>query len=1122
MIFQRVFVLFFILCLGAGLQAQVNHYDNSLNYSGSRITHDSIEPLSIIIDGMMPEEVNEPFKVYSIVGYSLDDDKSTVDVERLKFMVLDSIRTVSPYSLVFWWPKNMESPLSTCEAYFSYPQDDIYQNCFSSTKVSWIEAKVRQVLQEQISGNSLSNYAQIEYEALKELKSHISDVYNCCASENKSECSLCISSDEIAFLKNSLKIRPIPTKIPLSSEVDYSVVSVPELDASNVQFYDYIGEDLVFGNVVISLDAAFQDFINVHGNNCDYSLYFLNEEAFCFVNFDTGLPNQFFVNISSTEGGHKIEIGGPSGANCPSFIDYLIEEYPDVFGHKVKSTRHDSDIEVILPVRTGGQTPSKNDDSPFCLYTLSGALLYLQDPSTTNSYSLGELRLSSPINPLAPLNTLTSFSYNDNEFVSYKWDGHNQTFGYYDRSQLQELKDSGYVVTTAYVDLASSFIFENPWAVVPEGETCTVIAYKYSDCNVGRTQCYWEVTATNSSISGPFQEVVIPEDESVICGDPSTTPEEVCCALGLNYIRDHLTGDLPQSERTALTKIGQILCDMGEWHFGEYGQDPWGDVPDALKIYYEIKLQNVGPNEDFLTYESLIPEFEAYKTRMFTSTRMPIETDTWRKMSQLLKKFGDGDFALIRARQKYHAIKVLATHLNQGALDEEYLGEDEDNENTIISLLKYSNPQDSCELLRLVTSDIPLLKQLFSGFNDFSLFEGHRDEYFYLIRTLLIKINSCPSVFNPQEHTFTKAWHIGFSRVRPGLICEIEIAGDCLETITLTNPSIYVQQTSVAVPPTYSCFYNYDYSRTFEINGPLQYIPVNVESQLYAGILESGTYLVPAFLFCYLEDSQINSSNREALIWLINIAVIPLTLGAMPMALGLRFFLAGIDIVGTVVTTSVNQEIENGSLRSSYSSDEDYEEFVNNYKKMEGLFNAAMLAEGVSEIATLALRKLARSIKKIRVGSIPTESPTYLRSLELINGFKKLRFIDYPNVNKLVERLGGSPQLYDRMAELSEDALAKLNVDLNGIQNTLVPDHVSALENVLSSNPRGFIAYEHLSKVELEDLWRMDLSLIERLDDDLFNSPGLKAFLEAQGESGVKAWKYSDDASRTTIWCRFN
>jgi hypothetical protein len=93
---------------------------------------------------------------------------------------------------------------------------------------------------------------------------------------------------------------------------------------------------------------------------------------------------------------------------------------------------------------------------------------------------------------------------------------------------------------------------------------------------------------------------------------------------------------------------------------------------------------------------------------------------------------------------------------------------------------------------------------------------------------------------------------------------------------------------------------------------------------------------------------------------------------------------------------------------------------------------------------------------------------------------------------------------------------------LNGIQNTLVPDHVSALENVLSSNPRGFIAYEHLSKVELEDLWRMDLSLIERLDDDLFNSPGLKAFLEAQGESGVKAWKYSDDASRTTIWCRFN
>jgi hypothetical protein len=108
------------------------------------------------------------------------------------------------------------------------------------------------------------------------------------------------------------------------------------------------------------------------------------------------------------------------------------------------------------------------------------------------------------------------------------------------------------------------------------------------------------------------------------------------------------------------------------------------------------------------------------------------------------------------------------------------------------------------------------------------------------------------------------------------------------------------------------------------------------------------------------------------------------------------------------------------------------------------------------------------------------------------------------------------------MAELSEDALAKLNVDLNGIQNTLIPDHVSALENVLSSNPRGFIAYEHLSKVEIEDLWRSNLSLIERLDGDLLNSPGLKAFLEARGEPGVKAWKYADDAYPNKIWCFIN
>lgn len=751
-----------------------------------------------------------------------------------------------------------------------------------------------------------------------------------------------------------------------------------------------------------------------------------------------------------------------------------------------------------------------------CFYGPTGALILEKDPLTSTSFKLEEIRLATPINSLIPLNTLTSFTYDDTKYRGYKWKNANYAYGYFNAEHMEQLREEGFRVTSAYAGGVESFTEQYSWAIAPVSFDCRVSAYKYSGCNGGRSLCSWNATADNIEVEGIFQEVVIPGDAD--CGSPSNTPERVCCAMGENYIRGHLEDAESQKDRSALVRIGEIICEIGDWHFQEYNQDPWGEVPDALAMFYDLSISKIGTDNCVdCTYESLVPLFEEYRDRLFADAWSPVTITTWRNMAVLLRDFKNADFAVLPAAQKCHAIKILAQHLDNGVWDEEYQGEGERNERLILRLLKYKST-DHCTLLGMMTGDEELMKDLLRGFNDLSFLEGRKDEYFEFVKILMEQLKACPVVFNPQQFTYTKALHIGFVIENPGQLgeqrCEIEIAGDCFSEVTFRNPHLDVQQGPNGL--IYSCGYSSAGEEMIRLNGPLDYVPVFVESNLYGGFLEQNdsVRIIPAFLLCYLRDQSANEGNRTSLQALIAAAVITINISTLGASSGIVAAITAIDIVGTVVTTAVNQEIASGNLRSSFPAgpegDADYQEFIDSYQLGESIFNTAMITQGLVELIGPAFRRLIRSVKKGDLPDVAT-SPTSQRVGNLVNGYRPSLFNDFPNIKTFLNQQNATDlaRLSEEVALLPESTIAKLNQDL--LQGT------SAWKTALVSQVGAIKAYRFLGDVPTN--WRLDPDILERLRIDLINDDGLETFLLSRGDNGVRSWKYSDDIYPTRPWC---
>ena len=279
-IFRTFFFLLLSLFLSVSLQGQNIHYDNTLNYSGSRMEHDSLEPLAVVIDGMMPSAVTTDFKAFSVAAYSLVGYQQSQDQDTVKSQVLSAIDAQSPYHLVFWWTPEGSNPFKDVELKFKFPNDNDFGNCFTDAKISLIKAQLQQYANTLIStaGPEANTYISLEVSVLQKARDLVRELSSCCANANKSaECTLCVSGEGLALMKYNEGVRELPTAEPLNSAIDYNA----SFERHTGDFHDYVGKALFFGEDSISLLDEYNAFIPNAKAGAAHHVYFVNDGYFC-------------------------------------------------------------------------------------------------------------------------------------------------------------------------------------------------------------------------------------------------------------------------------------------------------------------------------------------------------------------------------------------------------------------------------------------------------------------------------------------------------------------------------------------------------------------------------------------------------------------------------------------------------------------------------------------------------------------------------------------------------------------------------------------------------------------------------------------------------------------------
>lgn len=1177
-----------IFILSYQLQAQNECYTSSYDHIGLLVNRDSLNHYSCEIGETFPETLTESFKVISINEYSLDISKNTVDLNRYKTSFLDSLSEHQPYNLVFWWRPESGKKIGGLDIFLSYPNDEDHNNCFTSAKITLIQRRVEESTRATalIAPDILEAYPNFEKEAIKALLKDIAKVKDCCydQAKNNDSCSLCPKEDEIGLLKRELRIWPFRTAIPLSNDVGYTGDIILTARAENssaaksnnsYEFYDYVQQDLVFGETVINLDGVLEDFVARQEVNFTPTVYTLNDNAFCTASFDANKPNQtFFAFTKDENGNNQLEFGFSAVNSGPTFLNFLIDSLPSIFGERITPGGFGSNEETVDEAAV---LPPPNSCRP-CFYTRSGAMIYeYNSGSGQENFTISDPYIATPLEYNQPTNALYYFNIGEIKYVAWdfvrKSNRPKKTIGFFYDEELRRRLADGHVYTGAFYPEELFFTDVYPNSVVSEGEDCQLSVFKFDGCNSGRNECSYKATATTDSISRVYHSLVIPPDAD--CNTTNSGPESVCCSVGIRYVEDHRSGALGDSrlrflleddeQNEALFAIGRIICDIGGTIFHDFGNYDPANLPLPLEFLFKTRLSKIGVSEDF-TYLDVLSSFEEYRDSLynFGIQSVSIEENDWESMVFLMNSMKDADLLSLTASQRYEAIKLLVNNLDSYIVDSTYVTvgvgygttgtttgavtrvafKDEGGVNrkrVLYRLISNLNTDlDNSEFLLLLLNDEDLLLKLFRGFNDTNFFGGgSRGQYYELITALMQHLysSSIPQAqrVGPQKEVVLNLGYLpepgGTSILNDR--CAISLEGDCFGTMTIEWPyrlPVYFPNSFVEFFDI--CMYHSDFGsgiaqEAITFNGPLDYVPVQIRSSDFGGLLNPGKYLVPAFLLCYLKDDLDRIEANAQFGALITGAVIVLTAITLPATGGsgigaALLLLDAIDVIGAVAINQINDNIDNGVIRDVIPDQEEYDEFLKTYRKVESGFNTVMLTAAGAQITAAAGRALIKQLDEAGginhfINNQTASNSEIVRRLNKISEVSKSTlylFGDLPKVKALI--LPGSSQadqVYEALTKLDEDVLQQLNRDLDGIFN---PGSAGELTDLFSNQPNNLDSYSILFKSDSG--WAKDPDIIRQLTEDISNNSTLRQSIIDNGKEGVQAWKALDD-SLEGFWC---
>jgi hypothetical protein len=773
-----------------------------------------------------------------------------------------------------------------------------------------------------------------------------------------------------------------------------------------------------------------------------------------------------------------------------------------------------------------------------------------------DGYTIENAYIATPLEFDQPLNSLYHFKVGSAKYVAWdivsKYENSTpKTLGYFEDNKLRSRLRLGHVYTTTFYpkDIFFTDVYAN--SIVPLNSPCNLSIFKYNGCESGKLDCEFIDTADIVEIMGPILDLEVPTN--INCNDSSGPVERVCCSVGIRFVEDQRTGATSnQSQREllanpeqneALFAIGEIICDIGKTIFNDFGQYNPEYLPEPLLLLGN-RLQAIGNGDT--TYVSMVQSFKDYRDELFSYNiqLVSIEDNDWESVVFLLNEMEDSDFYSINTNERYKAVKVISDNMGEyidsleipiavgavlrpGGQDMIVHFKDKggvDRKRVFYRLCSIINPSSRDEFLSLLLSDEVLLKNIFAGFNTTNFFGGgQRGEYFEMIQVLMEQLKL--SSHTPEGRPISRdiAINVGFLP-EPGETvfsdrCAIKLTGDCFGEMTFKWP--------IRVPFADNndnelfdfCIYAPEFlggsslDTTIVIDGPLDYVPLYVNSSDYGGILDSGLYAVPAFLICYLKDDLNRTEANAAFKNLVNAAVIVISVATLPSAGGALLLIEAIDVAGAVLIGQVNENIENGVLRGRFDTDEEYNEFVKKYRAVEEGYNYVTLGAAGSMLTAAAARGLIRAIDDAGgFAHLANSGTRFVRRLKgLVAGSKKLTFIDLPLVKALVDRVPGqSDAVYNALVKFDERTLRRLNDDL------LVN---STLGDVLIETPSGFASYQLLSTLPASTAWRLDVDIIRQLGADINVSPLLKSKLLSDGPDGVRAWKLIDDNTPSSVWC---
>jgi len=1141
------------LSLNSWLWSQENCYDGRTNLLGVSNNTSLVDSLSCTLSSLSSDEVGAtPYKVYSVADYSIAEFKKEADVERYRISRYDSLTNISPYRIILWWEYVETNPFGHCRISFTYPDHQTNNNCFSDAKIGLIEGKL-QILSDSLTsdeGLAIGTYIALETAILDLAISEVERVQNCCnAAEPENQCNACLVGDELAQLKQHYYVYRMTGDPVLNYDVNSAkppTENSNELKSSS-NYTAYVNDVLPFEGTTIDLFSEYQEFLALGDTICDFPVIITNDEVLCEIDLD-GWDNgdRTIINIASdTDGNFYFELSEYSYESCYLFFDFMNDRYPEVFGFRY--------LDEVIPeedlFEAGGRGEAEpceefRDAVPTSFFVSPSSALISRISPDGKRLHPAFLSASLRSDQLIGLGTLHRFFYENEEYRYMRRPVASNGNDYFRVVEIEAARASKQKNNSKLANLVG-FTTDKPWLIAAVGEEHLVTGLIDIGCG-GLKQCYWEKIATTVNLSDSPMPNQVPTSSGGVCCVNSGLNSTVCCSLGRNYIESGLLAATSKSDSAAIYRVGAIMCEMGEALFGEYANNSWGEYPDALKYLYQHSY------DTYINSISSYENFEQYITAFRDSTIAPLrqisEVSGWEKMKVVLSKLSDGQIGALSAKDRMHIIRVMSEKLNADSnidfcavypplcptLVQSHMYKAlkaTSNEWTVVRVLSTVKSEEKCEFVDSIFSDKQLVDKLFFAFNDAEYRILGDGNYPDMINQLLLLFKSCDTYFEINSRPSNPDRFVVFGREHLegngpsedyNLTCSIRIEAleEGFRKFKISNPFPKTDYDiagpgGIYLPGSTYCGYSYNettserYDNEFEFEGPLDYVYVYFLQPNYAGIQnEAGVlYKMPAFLFRFFSDFQ-DEQDWTAVIDVSLFAIgLVATSAEVVLATGLIRVLALVELgltLGSPIAHSVIRSDDFAELLGGKSSNS-YQEFVFWFQ----IFEIAMSA-GVAKTSIYAPIQesglMANRIARHSMNYNP-DHPGFIRLRQMTNAYGDMFWKDYSNVKRLVADLGGIENMGGDLFLLSEQALRRLDTDINLLSSSWYAELL---------RPEGVAAYYLLNQV---GDWRKSTTLLRRLSDDIVARPNFKSRLIQDGENGVMGWRLIDETHINVIWC---